>query len=139
VLTLATSMEHEVHCFEKELKIIRSLPAHPNLLQCMCLALAVPLSLSLSYSPIVPSTTDLGHSRTDEHMCLFVTRYSCSLRKHIQKLAAAGKRFTVQQVCRIAHQIASGLAALHSHSILHRDIKVCPMLLSLSLSGDTCH
>ena len=67
---------------------------------------------------------DLGHSITPEKLSLFSTRHSCSLRSHMEKLAASNQRFSRLQVCRYAQQIASGLAFLHRQSVLHRDLKV---------------
>jgi serine/threonine protein kinase len=67
---------------------------------------------------------DLAHKRTPSEIALFTTRHSGTLRGYIESLSQRSSRFTPKEAASIASQIASGLSFLHSHSLLHRDLKV---------------
>jgi len=68
---------------------------------------------------------DLGHLRTDDRLSLFFARYSCTLRHHIDDLAASARSLSREHVHTYAMQVASGLAAIHESGAAHRSLHVC--------------
>lgn len=71
-----------------------------------------------------PLLVGLGYLRAPDRLCLFVTRHTYSLRKHLLKLADNGQRLTRGQVGYIGQQVVGGLKFLHHQGVLHRDLKV---------------
>jgi Protein kinase domain len=99
--------------FRREISILEQLPHHQNVVRY------------------------LGHDYTDTECRLFVELWDGTLGAHMNRMRERNVIFTPVQATRIALDIASGLAFLHQHHIVHRDLKsdVCFSLsLSLSLS-----
>ena len=86
--------------FEREMSILYKLPKHPNIVRY------------------------LYHKKMKGKYCLFMTKYSGTLREEIDKRSANENCFSPSVVIRIAYQIANGLTFLHDNNIMHRDLKV---------------
>jgi serine/threonine protein kinase len=82
------------------------------------------LSFSLAHSLALMGggNVDLFHKRFEDRICLFMTKYSCTLSQYLGKQQ---RLLQPMSIYRYALQIISGLSFLHTHGIIHRDIKVC--------------
>jgi len=57
-------------------------------------------------------------------MCLFMTKHDLTLSEYIASVRENNSFIPMERVIDYAKQISSGLAFLHTHQIVHRDIKV---------------
>ena len=76
---------------------------------------------------------DLFHKTIQGRICLFMTRYDCTLQTIIRKRRENQNYFSLEQICFIANKVLEGIRFLHQHQIIHRDIKVRTIGLSLDL------
>jgi hypothetical protein len=86
---------------EKEMALLYQIPKHPNIARY------------------------LYHRKLRGRYCLFMSRYSGTLRQEINKRQTTSDYFALQFVIKMATEIVNGLNFLHSLNIIHRDIKVC--------------
>eukprot|EP01094_Clydonella_sp_ATCC50884_P029183 TRINITY_DN9052_c0_g1_i1.p1 TRINITY_DN9052_c0_g1~~TRINITY_DN9052_c0_g1_i1.p1 ORF type:complete len:498 (-),score=169.99 TRINITY_DN9052_c0_g1_i1:197-1615(-) len=90
---------------EAEVRILESLPSHPNIVRY------------------------LFHHRTGSHLRLFMTKYDCTLSDVIKRRTdpAYGGHpenwFEVDELLNLFTGIVKGVQFLHSHCIIHRDLK----------------
>jgi len=108
---LASENKADTENFEKEMNILYNLPSHPNIVRY------------------------LFHRRIRGRICLFMTRYDSTLQSIIRKRRESQSYFTFSQICFIGSQILEGIAFLHKHQIIHRDIKTENIYVSTSHEG----
>ncbi|MDP2434477.1 MAG: serine/threonine-protein kinase [archaeon] len=85
--------------FLREITLIENLPPHKNIVRY------------------------LHHEETPTHIRLYMTRYAGSLGSEIRKFSREMKQFSPGQIAYMACDIAKGIEFLHSHGIIHRDLK----------------
>jgi serine/threonine protein kinase len=85
--------------FLQEITLIENLPHHRNIVRY------------------------LFHDETSTHVRLYMTQYSASLGSEIRHHAQRNEKFTTNQISSICTDVIKGLEFLHSHGIVHRDLK----------------
>jgi hypothetical protein len=90
----------DIQCFEREMDILYQLPPHPNIVRY------------------------LFHTAIGKDLCLFMQLYSGTLREYLDKRREQNQLLSVEMICAMALEISDGLAFLHEHNVIHRDIKV---------------
>ena len=99
-------------CFEKEMALLYQIPNHPNIARY------------------------LFHKKLRGRYCLFMSRYSGTLRGDIDKRKKESEYLKLRNLIRIAHEIANGLTFLHSQNIIHRDMKSDNIFIIVNRQGD---
>jgi len=108
---LASESKTDTENFEREMNILYNLPPHPNIVRY------------------------LFHKTIQGRICLFMTRYDCTLQTIIRKRRENQNYFSLEQICFIANKVLEGIRFLHQHQIIHRDIKTENVYVSMSYEG----
>ena len=95
------SNEMDSECFEKEMALLYQIPKHPNIARY------------------------LFHKKLRGRYCLFMSRYSGTLRGEIDRRKKEKQYLPLRSIIKLSHEVANGLTFLHSQNIIHRDLKVC--------------
>ena len=90
----------DIKCFERELDILYRLPRHPNIVRY------------------------LFHTTIGSDLCLFMQLYSGTLREYLDSQRVNNNYLNYQTLSTMALEIVHGIQFLHSHGVIHRDIKV---------------
>jgi hypothetical protein len=90
----------DIRCFEREMDILYQLPPHPHIVRY------------------------LFHTSLGTDLCLFMQLYSGTLRQYLDDRRQENQMLPADLVARLALEAATGLQFLHSHGVIHRDIKV---------------
>ena len=90
----------DIRCFEREMDILYRLPSHPTIVRY------------------------LFHTSIGSELCLFMQLYSGTLREYLDNRRKLNQLLPVEAISKMALEIASGIQFLHSHGVIHRDIKV---------------
>ena len=96
--TSTNSVDEE--SFEREMSLLYQLPKHPNIVRY------------------------LYHRKLKGKYCLFMTKYTCTLKNELDKRSSSNDHLSLELITRTAAQIVNGLCFLHSNNIIHRDLKV---------------
>ena len=99
------SNEMNSEFFEKEMALLYQMPNHPNIARY------------------------LFHRKLRGRYCLFMSRYSGTLRDIIKQRLVTQDFLAPRYLVKIVHDIADGLAFLHSLNIIHRDLKASHVTL----------
>jgi PAS domain S-box-containing protein len=102
----------ELALFESEIMLLESLPKHRNLVRY------------------------LFHNKLPTKYQLFITRYDASLADIIRQRRREQRPFTLHQVVMQLIEICQGVAVLHQHEIVHRDLKSDNILVLLDESHE---
>eukprot|EP00009_Paramoeba_aestuarina_P012077 CAMPEP_0201539964 /NCGR_PEP_ID=MMETSP0161_2-20130828/70689_1 /ASSEMBLY_ACC=CAM_ASM_000251 /TAXON_ID=180227 /ORGANISM="Neoparamoeba aestuarina, Strain SoJaBio B1-5/56/2" /LENGTH=319 /DNA_ID=CAMNT_0047947395 /DNA_START=1428 /DNA_END=2387 /DNA_ORIENTATION=- len=114
-LSLEGITPQEVDSFVSEIKILESLPTHPNLVRY------------------------LFHETSPSLVRLFMRRYYGNLTKYLQKREDLEEILTLKDIVSIGKDIAVGLEVLHTHQIIHRYLVTENILVTLNGMGElTC-
>ena len=73
----------------------------------------------------------LGHSIDPNQICLYLELFDCQLEEYFISFQGELPAFSPALSLRLCWQIAKALAFLHSHSIVHRDIKCSNVFVRL--------
>ena len=96
----------DIQCFEREMDILYRLPPHPNIVRY------------------------LFHTSIGSDLCLFMQLYSGTLREFLDIQRKSNTILPPHTITSMALEVAYGVQFLHSHGVIHRDIKVHLFLLS---------
>jgi hypothetical protein len=110
--------DSNIKAFESEIELLENLPYHLNICRY------------------------LFHEKTGDKIRLYITKYNCSLRHIVNKQKDAltnqkdFKTFSAKHITKWCVDIASGMAFLHKHQIMHRDLKPDNVFVNLDVHGD---
>lgn len=110
--------DSNIKAFESEIELLENLPYHLNICRY------------------------LFHEKTGDKIRLYITKYNCSLRHIVNKKKDEltnqkdFKTFSAKHITKWCVDIASGMAFLHKHQIMHRDLKPDNVFVNLDVHGD---
>lgn len=66
-----------------------------------------------------------GHETFSNELWLYMERFECTLREHLNERAATASHYTLGTMAALASQIGAALAYLHALTppVMHRDVK----------------
>eukprot|EP01091_Cochliopodium_minus_P014371 TRINITY_DN4871_c0_g1_i1.p1 TRINITY_DN4871_c0_g1~~TRINITY_DN4871_c0_g1_i1.p1 ORF type:complete len:612 (+),score=172.96 TRINITY_DN4871_c0_g1_i1:345-2180(+) len=111
-LDLTNAKEKEVELFESEVSVLEKLPYHKNIVRI------------------------LFHTRSNNVMRLFVSRYRETLAQKLSSLNNQKKYLTFEKIIKLSLDIVKGLMFLHEREIIHRDIKSDNIFVNYNSSSE---
>ena len=86
--------------FEKELKMLETLPGHQNVMRY------------------------LFHDTIDNALRIFTTRYDCTLQHILKQRKSSACPFLVSEIMQFGLEVVRGLIFLHENNIIHKNLRV---------------